>query len=63
PAPDLITGNRSAAIQGGPVSHQISNNQNKGPTHIDRRVHIENMHVDTLPTPGLLAEYNELTAG
>ncbi|EAM8501253.1 phage tail protein [Salmonella enterica] len=63
PAPDLITGNRSAAIQGGPVSHQISNNQNKGPTHIDRRIHIENMHVDTLPTPGLLAEYNELTAG
>lgn len=63
PAPDLITGNRSAAIQGGPVSHQISNNQNKGPPHIDRRVHIENMHVDTLPTPGLLAEYNELTAG
>ncbi|EFR6003128.1 phage tail protein, partial [Salmonella enterica] len=37
PAPDLITGNRSAAIQGGPVSHQISNNPNKGPTHIDRR--------------------------
>lgn len=63
PAPDLITGNRSAAIQGGPVSHQISNNPNKGPTHIDRRIHIENMHVDTLPTPGLLAEYNELTAG
>ncbi|EJJ4361719.1 hypothetical protein NI484_004976, partial [Salmonella enterica] len=55
--------NRSAAIQGGPVSHQISNNQNKGPTHIDRGVHIENMHVETLATPGQLAEYNELAAG
>ncbi|EMD2984619.1 phage tail tape measure protein [Salmonella enterica] len=63
PDPTLITGNRSAAIQGGPVSHQISNNQNKGPTHIDRGVHIENMHVETLATPGQLAEYNELAAG
>ncbi|EGM4144758.1 phage tail tape measure protein [Salmonella enterica] len=63
PDPALITGNRSAAIQGGPVSHQISHNQNKGPTHIDRGVHIENMHVETLATPGQLAEYNELAAG
>ncbi|EJF5170605.1 phage tail tape measure protein [Salmonella enterica] len=63
PDPTLITGNRSAAIQGGPVSHQISHNQNKGPTHIDRGVHIENMHVETLATPGQLAEYNELAAG
>ncbi|EMD4639948.1 phage tail tape measure protein [Salmonella enterica] len=63
PDPTLITSNRSAAIQGGPVSHQISNNQNKGPTHIDRGVHIENMHVETLATPGQLAEYNELAAG
>ncbi|ECQ9843731.1 phage tail tape measure protein [Salmonella enterica] len=63
PDPTLITGNRSAAIQGGPVSHQISHNQNKGQTHIDRGVHIENMHVETLATPGQLAEYNELAAG
>ncbi|ECW1333100.1 phage tail tape measure protein, partial [Salmonella enterica] len=63
PDPTLITGNRSAAIQGGPVSHQISHNQNKGPTHIDRGVHIENMHIETLATPGQLAEYNELAAG
>ncbi|EKT2225242.1 phage tail tape measure protein [Salmonella enterica] len=63
PDPTLITGNRSAAIQGGPVSHQISHNQNKGPTHIDRGVHIENMHVETLATPGQLAEYSELAAG
>ncbi|ECL8477511.1 phage tail tape measure protein [Salmonella enterica] len=63
PAPTLITGNHAAPIQGGPVSHQISNVPNKGATHIDRGVHIENLNVDTMPTPGQLAEYQELAAG
>ncbi|EHG4041636.1 phage tail protein, partial [Salmonella enterica] len=62
PAPDLITGNRSAAIQGGPVSHQISNNRGDKVTNNNVKQDIT-MHVDTLPTPGQLAEYNELTAG
>ncbi|EAB5049309.1 replication endonuclease [Salmonella enterica] len=62
PAPDLITGNRSAAIQGGPVSHQISNNRGDKVTNNNVKQDIT-MHVDTLPTPGQLAEYNELAAG
>ncbi|EKM3640631.1 phage tail tape measure protein [Salmonella enterica] len=62
-APTLITGNHAAPIQGGPVSHQISNTPNNGATHIDRGVHIENLNVDTMPTPGQLAEYQELAAG
>ncbi|ENR6908656.1 phage tail tape measure protein [Salmonella enterica] len=62
PAPDLITGNRSAAIQGGPVSHQISNNRGDKVTNNNVKQDIT-LHVDTLPTPGQLAEYNELAAG
>ncbi|EBK3001035.1 phage tail protein [Salmonella enterica] len=62
-APTLITGNHAAPIQGGPVSHQISSAPNKSATHIDRGVHIENLNVDTMPTPGQLAEYQELAAG
>lgn len=61
-APNLTTGNRAAAIQGGPVSHQISNNRGDKVTNNNVKQDIT-MHVDTLPTPGQLAEYNELAAG
>ncbi|ENU7736827.1 phage tail tape measure protein [Salmonella enterica] len=61
-APTLTTGNRSAAIQGGPVSHQISNNRGDKVTNNNVKQDIT-LHVDTLPTPGQLAEYNELAAG
>ncbi|EAV5089924.1 phage tail tape measure protein [Salmonella enterica] len=62
PDPTLITGNRSAAIQGGPVSHQISHNRggNVTSTHINQHIV---QHINTLATPGQLAEYNELAAG
>ncbi|EFU6568944.1 phage tail tape measure protein [Salmonella enterica] len=62
PAPDLITGNRAAAIQGGPVSHQISNNRGDKVTNNNVKQDIT-LHVDTLATPGQLAEYQELAAG
>lgn len=62
PAPELITGNRSAAIQGGPVSHQISNNRGDKVTNNNVKQDIT-LHVDTLATPGQLAEYSELAAG
>ncbi|EBT0712727.1 phage tail tape measure protein [Salmonella enterica] len=62
PDPALITGNRSAAIQGGPVSHQISHNRGGNVTSTNINQHIV-QHINTLATPGQLAEYNELSAG
>ncbi|EHN6228849.1 phage tail protein, partial [Salmonella enterica] len=62
PDPTLITGNRSAAIQGGPVSHQISHNRGGNVTSNNINQHIV-QHINTLATPGQLAEYSELAAG
>lgn len=61
--PALITGNRAAAIPGGPVSSQISNSKTEKVVSDHRSVNIQNLNVDTMPTPGLLAEYSELAAG
>ncbi|EDZ5416549.1 phage tail tape measure protein [Salmonella enterica] len=60
--PALITGNRAAAIPGGPVSSQISNNRSEKIIRSDVKQDIT-LHVDTMPTPGQLAEYSELAAG
>ncbi|EAY7466455.1 phage tail tape measure protein [Salmonella enterica] len=60
--PVLITGNRAAAIPGGPVSSQISNNKSEKIIRSDVKQDIT-LHVDTMPTPGQLAEYSELAAG
>ncbi|EAO1991854.1 phage tail tape measure protein [Salmonella enterica] len=60
--PALITGNRAAAIPGGPVSSQISNNKSEKIIRSDVKQDIT-LHVDTMPTPGQLAEYSELAAG
>ncbi|EBX9425311.1 phage tail protein [Salmonella enterica subsp. enterica serovar Mikawasima] len=60
--PELITGNRAAAIPGGPVSSQISNNKSEKIIRSDVKQDIT-LHVDTMPTPGQLAEYSELAAG
>ncbi|EBK4297058.1 phage tail tape measure protein [Salmonella enterica] len=62
PAPGLLTGNRAAAIPGGPVSSQISNSRSEKIIRSDVKQDIT-LHVDTLPTPGQLAEYSELAAG
>ncbi|ECI4647290.1 phage tail protein [Salmonella enterica subsp. salamae] len=60
--PTLLSGNRAAAIPGGPVSSQISNSRSE--QHIRRDVKQDiTLHVDTMPTPGQLAEYGELAAG
>lgn len=63
PQPALITGNRAAAIPGGPVSSQISNSKTEKVVSDHRSVNIQNLNVDTMPTPGQLAEYSELAAG
>ncbi|ECD9357498.1 phage tail tape measure protein [Salmonella enterica subsp. salamae] len=60
--PALITGNRAAAIPGGPISNQISNNKSEKIIRSDVKQDIT-LHVDTMPTPGQLAEYSELAAG
>ncbi|ECF2557242.1 phage tail tape measure protein [Salmonella enterica subsp. enterica serovar Ahuza] len=60
--PVLITGNRAAAIPGGPISSQISNNKSEKIIRGDVKQDIT-LHVDTMPTPGQLAEYSELAAG
>ncbi|EBW5291860.1 phage tail tape measure protein [Salmonella enterica] len=60
--PALITGNRAAAIPGGAVSNQISNSRSEKIIKSDVKQDIT-MHVDTMPTPGQLAEYSELAAG
>ncbi|EDN6659476.1 phage tail tape measure protein [Salmonella enterica] len=60
--PALITGNRAAAIPGGPVSSQISNSKSEKIIRSDVKQDIT-LHVDTMPTPGQLAEYSELAAG
>lgn len=62
-APALTTGNRAAAIPGGPISSQISNNRSEKVTNDHRSVNIQNLNVDTMTTPGQLAEYSELAAG
>lgn len=62
PQPALITGNRAAAIPGGPVSSQISNSRSEKIIRSDVKQDIT-LHVDTMPTPGQLAEYSELAAG
>lgn len=62
-APTLTTGNRAAAIPGGPVSSQISNSKTEKVVSDHRSVNIHNLNVDTMPTPGQLAEYSELAAG
>ncbi|HFG5186456.1 TPA: phage tail tape measure protein [Salmonella enterica subsp. enterica serovar Typhimurium] len=62
PPPALITGNRAAAIPGGPVSSQISNSKSEKIIRSDVKQDIT-LHVDTMPTPGQLAEYSELAAG
>lgn len=61
--PALITGNRAAAIPGGTVSSQISNSKTEKVVSDHRSVNIQNLNVDTMPTPGQLAEYSELAAG
>ncbi|EHV9882959.1 phage tail tape measure protein [Salmonella enterica subsp. enterica serovar Durham] len=61
--PALITGNRAAAIPGGPVSSQISNSKTEKVVSDHRSVNIQNLNVDTMPTPWQLAEYSELAAG
>lgn len=61
-SPTLLSGNRAAAIPGGPVSSQISNSRSE--QHIRRDVKQDiTLHVDTMPTPGQLAEYGGLAAG
>ncbi|ECM2620931.1 phage tail tape measure protein [Salmonella enterica subsp. enterica serovar Newport] len=60
--PVLITGNRATAIPGGPISSQISNNKSEKIIRGDVKQDIT-LHVDTMPTPGQLAEYSELAAG
>lgn len=62
PAPDLTTGSRAMAVQGGPISHQINNSRGGNTVHNDVKQDIT-LHVDTMPTPGQLAEYSELAAG
>ncbi|EHI7917015.1 phage tail protein, partial [Salmonella enterica] len=62
PQPELTTGNRAAAIPGGPVSSQISNSKSEKVIKNDVKQDIT-LHVDTMPTPGQLAEYSELAAG
>ncbi|EDU7784901.1 TPA: phage tail tape measure protein [Salmonella enterica] len=62
PAPDLTTGGRAMAVQGGPISHQINNSRGGNTVHNDVKQDIT-LHVDTIPTPGQLAEYSELAAG
>ncbi|ELW7418182.1 phage tail tape measure protein [Salmonella enterica] len=61
-APTLTTGNRAAAIPGGPVSSQINNSRSEKIIRSDVKQDIT-LHVDTMPTPGQLAEYSELAAG
>lgn len=62
PQPALITGNRAAAIPGGPVSSQISNSRSEKVVYNDNKPHIT-INVDQMPTPGAMAEWNELAAG
>ncbi|EAQ6131898.1 phage tail tape measure protein [Salmonella enterica] len=60
--PALITGNRAAAIPGGPVSSQISNSKSEKVVYNDNKPNIT-INVDQMPTPGAMAEWNELAAG
>ncbi|HFZ7492798.1 TPA: phage tail tape measure protein [Salmonella enterica subsp. enterica serovar Newport] len=62
PQPALITGNRAAAIPGGPVSSQISNSRSEKVVYNDNKPNIT-INVDQMPTPGAMAEWNELAAG
>ncbi|HBM0785047.1 phage tail tape measure protein [Salmonella sp. NW603] len=62
PQPALITGNRAAAISGGPVSSQISNSRSEKVVYNDNKPNIT-INVDQMPTPGAMAEWNELAAG
>ncbi|HGG6427034.1 TPA: phage tail tape measure protein [Salmonella enterica subsp. enterica serovar Kottbus] len=62
PAPDLTTGGRAMAVQGGPISHQINNSRGGNTIHNDVKQYIT-QHIDTMPTPGQMAEYSELAAG
>lgn len=62
PQPALITGNRAAAIPGGPVSSQISNNKSEKVIYNDNKPNVT-INVDQMPTPGAMAEWNELAAG
>ncbi|EEE5036100.1 phage tail protein [Salmonella enterica subsp. diarizonae] len=60
--PALITGNRAAAIPGGPVSSQISNSKSEKVVYNDNKPNVT-INVDQMPTPGAMAEWNELAAG
>ncbi|ECJ2221572.1 phage tail tape measure protein [Salmonella enterica] len=62
PQPALITGNRSAAIPGGPVSSQISNSRSEKVIYNDNKPNVT-INVEQMPVPGQLAEWNELAAG
>ncbi|END3473485.1 phage tail tape measure protein [Salmonella enterica] len=62
PQPALITGNRAAAIPGGPVSSQISNSRSEKVVYNDNKPNVT-INVDQMPTPGAMAEWNELAAG
>ncbi|HEC9484402.1 TPA: phage tail tape measure protein [Salmonella enterica subsp. enterica serovar Orientalis] len=57
--PALITGNRAAAIPGGPVSSQISNSKSEKVVYNDNKPNVT-INVDTMPTPGQLAEWQEI---
>ncbi len=58
-APTLTTGNRAAAIPGGPVSSQISNSRSEKVVYNDNKPNVT-INVDTMPTPGQLAEWQEI---
>lgn len=62
PPPTLSTGSRTAAIPGSPVSSQIAAGKNGTSSHYHGDQHIT-IHVDTMPTPGQMAEWQELAAG
>ncbi|EOV0286237.1 phage tail tape measure protein [Salmonella enterica] len=62
PQPALTTGNRAAAIPGGPVSSQISNSRSEKVVYNDNKPNVT-INVDQMPTPGAMAEWNELAAG
>ncbi|HAG0017486.1 TPA: phage tail tape measure protein [Salmonella enterica] len=59
----LTTGQRATPVPGGPVGSQIASGKGGSVSHDNRSVNIQNLNVDTMPTPGQLAEYSELVTG
>ncbi|HAK3332763.1 TPA: phage tail tape measure protein [Salmonella enterica] len=59
----LTTGQQATPVPGGPVGSQIASSKGGSVSHDNRSVNIQNLNVDTMPTPGQLAEYSELVTG